>query len=149
MMREQGTPVDTDAILADPSAAFAQPQDVLADQRFSRAIKLKILRQWEQDARGLAVAEGEGMLGGEESMLARVRHAIQNLEASASRYPSPSGGRLLDASAAQLRASYGGVVDAVEAAGCQVIRAAKKQPFAALMIAAGLGYLSGQLGHRR
>jgi hypothetical protein len=38
-----------------------------------------LLRQWERDARGLAVAEEEGMSGGEESMLGRVRHAIQAL----------------------------------------------------------------------
>ncbi|HEY5091117.1 MAG TPA: hypothetical protein VIK30_14155, partial [Polyangia bacterium] len=74
------SPVDIDAALANPSACFAQPQDVLASPGLSREVQLKLLRQWEQDARGLAEAESEGMGGGEESMLGRVRQAIRTFD---------------------------------------------------------------------
>jgi hypothetical protein len=38
--------------------------------------KLKILQQWELDARQLAVAEEENMIGGEENMIGRVSKAL-------------------------------------------------------------------------
>jgi hypothetical protein len=74
--------IDTDAALANPSAYFAQPQDVLAYPSMSNGLKLKLLHQWDHDARLLAEAEGEGMGGGEESMLGRVRQTLRQLEAS-------------------------------------------------------------------
>jgi hypothetical protein len=67
--------------LIDPAAAFAEPRNVLADRNLSRDTKLRLLRQWERDARELAVAEDEGMTGGEESMFGRVRRALQQLGA--------------------------------------------------------------------
>jgi len=81
----QDTPRDTsainiDAALANPSAYFAQPQDVLTHPDLSRELQLKLLRQWEQDARELAEAESEGMGGGEESMLGRVAQALRALD---------------------------------------------------------------------
>jgi hypothetical protein len=75
--------IDIEAALVDPRAFFAQPQDVLADPQLPGEIKLKLLRQWEQNALSLAVAEGEGMCGGEESMLGRVEKAIRALGGSA------------------------------------------------------------------
>src|SRR5271165_6947031 len=72
------SPIDIDAALANPSAYFAQPWEVLAHPGLSRELQLKLLNQWEQDARGLAEAESEGMGGGEESMLARVLHALDH-----------------------------------------------------------------------
>jgi len=77
--------IDVQAALIDPTAFFAQPQDVVAHPRLPDAVKVKLLRQWEQDARGLAVAEGEGMAGGEESMLGRVELALQALGESPAR----------------------------------------------------------------
>lgn len=76
------SPIDIDAALANPSAYFDQPQDVLAHPGMSKKFRLKLLQQWEHDARLLAEAEGEGMGGGEESMLGRVRQALRTLEAS-------------------------------------------------------------------
>jgi len=72
--------IDIDAALANPSAYFSQPQDVLAYPGLSRELRLKLLRQWEEDARELAEAESEGMGGGEESMLGRVRQALRVLD---------------------------------------------------------------------
>ena len=73
-------PIDVDAALGNPSAYFAQPQDVLAHAGLSPAVRLRLLQQWEQDARLLAEAENEGMGGGEQSMLARVQHALRALD---------------------------------------------------------------------
>jgi hypothetical protein len=72
---------DLERALIDPAAAFAEPRNVLADRNLSRDTKLRLLQQWERDARELAVAEDEGMTGGEESMLGRVRHALRQLGA--------------------------------------------------------------------
>jgi len=79
----QGTSaIDINAALANPSAYFAQPQDVLTYPGLSRQLQLELLRQWEQDARQLAIAEGEGMGGGEASMLGRVSQALRMLDPS-------------------------------------------------------------------
>jgi hypothetical protein len=69
--------VDFEAALQDPQAFFAEPQDVAAYPRLSRDEKLAILRRWEQDALRLSASESEGMGGGEENMLGRVKRAIQ------------------------------------------------------------------------
>ena len=53
-----------------------EPKDVVAHPTLSRDIKLKILREWEHDARRLSASEGEGFCGGEDSMLGRVEDAI-------------------------------------------------------------------------
>ena len=69
--------VDFEAALRDPKAFFAEPQDVADNLQLSRDEKLAILRQWEQDALRLSASESEGMGGGEENMLGRVKLAIQ------------------------------------------------------------------------
>jgi hypothetical protein len=68
-----------EAAALNPVAFFDQPRAVLAHPKLSRTQKLKILKNWERDARGLAVAEEEGMGGGEESLLSRIRGAINDL----------------------------------------------------------------------
>ncbi|GGF20922.1 hypothetical protein GCM10011611_28750 [Aliidongia dinghuensis] len=75
--------IDIEAALVDPRAFFAQPQEVVVHPQLSREVKLKVLRQWKLNALNLAVAEGEGMGGGEESMLGRVEAAIRALGGSA------------------------------------------------------------------
>ena len=57
--------LDLTAALADPASVFEQPKDVLAYPGLSREQRLVLLEQWERDARNLAVAEEEGMTGGE------------------------------------------------------------------------------------
>ena len=100
------SPIDIDSALANPSACFTQPQDVLAYPGLSRELQLKLLHQWEQDARGLAEAESEGMGGGEESMLGRVRQAIRALG-------SPQKASLNDAVAGGAQASIGAAARSV------------------------------------
>ncbi len=150
------SPLDIDAALANPSAYFAQPQDVLTYPGLSLELRLKLLRQWQQDARQLAVAEGEGMGGGEESMLGRVSQALRALE-------RPQEASTDDTGAGEAQASIGAAAKSV-ASGLQeaasrvqhvasrtqtrvtesrkVIRA---QPITAALCIFALGYLFGRL----
>jgi hypothetical protein len=75
-MYAQNELFDLQKAMLDPAAVFGAPKAIVEDERLSRAQKLQLLKQWEHDARNLAVAEAEGMTGGEESMLGRVRLAI-------------------------------------------------------------------------
>ena len=76
-MTRGASQVDFEAALQDPQAFFAEPQVVADCPQLSREEKLAILRQWEQDALRLSESESEGMAGGEENMLGRVKRAIQ------------------------------------------------------------------------
>ena len=78
-MAERSAKADLEEILRDPAKKFGNPAEVIRDRAFTRKERLMILRQWERDARELAVAEEEGMTGGEESLLSRVRRAIAAL----------------------------------------------------------------------
>jgi hypothetical protein len=59
---------------------FSEPNDIVAHPQLSREMKLALLRQWEQTARSLSVAESEGMGGGEENKLGRVELTIALVE---------------------------------------------------------------------
>ena len=74
-MSNTAADLDFKKALLDPAAAFAEPADIVRCD-LSRHDKLRLLEQWEREARALAVADDEGMTGGEDSMLARVRRAI-------------------------------------------------------------------------
>jgi hypothetical protein len=78
-MSQKTSRIDIAKALIDPASEFSEPREIVGDPALQHDVKLRLLRQWERDARGLAVAEEEGMSGGEESMLGRVRHAIQAL----------------------------------------------------------------------
>ena len=83
-MAKPGAGANLEEILRDPARKFRDPADVIHDSHYSRDERLAILRQWERDARQLAVAEEEGMAGGEESLLSQVRRAIAALSAERS-----------------------------------------------------------------
>ncbi len=74
-----GKKVDLPTMLRDPAGVFRSPRDVLEHPDLTREERLAILQQWERDARSLSVAEEEGMTGGEENLLSRVRRAIARL----------------------------------------------------------------------
>lgn len=78
-MKEAEAKLDVKKAMLDPASAFRQPDDIVRRADLSRDIKLQLLEQWEREARELDVAEEEGMTGGEESMLGRVRRAIAAL----------------------------------------------------------------------
>lgn len=71
--------LDIKQALRRPKDTFGTPERVLADPRLDREGKRAILRSWEQDARGLAAAEAEGVVGGERSMLQRVLRALRTV----------------------------------------------------------------------
>jgi hypothetical protein len=65
--------------LVDPKRIFGTPELVLSEPRLDREAKLRILRNWEQDAEALLRAENEGMEGDGPALLQRVRRAIASL----------------------------------------------------------------------
>lgn len=69
--------------LENPKAVFKKPEQVVADPRLDDDAKRAILRRWEQDARELAVAEEEGMDGGESESLSAILHALATLSPDA------------------------------------------------------------------
>ena len=77
--------------LLNPAAVFRSPDQVEHDPTLSREDKLAILESWEEDARGLAVAEEENMAGGEPSRVDEVvaaRARVEGGPASPSRVPN-------------------------------------------------------------
>lgn len=63
----------------DPAAAFPTPQDVLQHEELSREEKRRILERWKLDALDMEVASEENMGGGENSLLAEVALALDQL----------------------------------------------------------------------
>jgi hypothetical protein len=57
--------LDLERALLDPPSCFDTPEDVVHSPEISPTQKVEILCRWAYDARELAVAEGEGMNGGE------------------------------------------------------------------------------------
>lgn len=72
---------DFEKAMRDPAGVYKSPENVLKDETLTKEQKIKILRQWEYDARDLMVAEEENMPGGEENMLNRVLEALHQLGA--------------------------------------------------------------------
>lgn len=76
-----------DRAIADPQSVFKQPSAVIGEDKLSKQQKIKVLGQWEQDARLIQVAEEESMTGGEKSMLREVRMALQEIRGCAEEKP--------------------------------------------------------------
>lgn len=73
---------DFDRAMRDPTSCFDKPNDVLADNSLSKKEKIKVLKQWEYDARQLSIAEEENMLsesGDEPNKLNRIQMALREL----------------------------------------------------------------------
>jgi hypothetical protein len=148
-----GAPIDIDAALANPSAHFGDPQAVLSHTGLSRKLKLKLLNQWEQDARLLAEAENEGMGGGEESMLARVRNALRTLVVEESNMNDTGKQTSVGAPARNIttdptdRANRVRLAAARTRAGVSDVRAViREQPITVAVLMFTFGYLFGRLG---
>ena len=73
------TAANVKEILVNPSKEFAHPSQVVSSPDLSDKDKVKVLKQWELDARLLQVASEEGMSGGEQNMLADVKKAQEDL----------------------------------------------------------------------
>ena len=68
-MGQASSTIDFATALRDPTAISSDPNDIVAHPQLSREMKLSLLRQWEETAGSLSVAESEGIGGGEENML--------------------------------------------------------------------------------
>jgi len=73
--------IDLKKALLDPAGTFERPDEIVRRRDLPRSTKLRLLEEWEREARELEVAEEEGITGGEASMLSRVRQAIAALGA--------------------------------------------------------------------
>jgi hypothetical protein len=73
------TPSNFDKALKDPSLVYQTPREVLSDKQLNNTQRLQILKRWEQDQRELDVAQEEGMIGGETSMLDDILEAMKKL----------------------------------------------------------------------
>lgn len=71
--------IDLQQARLDPGSVFGGPEEVVEAPDLTAEQKRDILRRWEYDARGLAVAEEEGMGGGEASVLDRIEAALRAL----------------------------------------------------------------------
>lgn len=72
--------IDLDKALLDPASVFKTPDEVLQSEELSREQKIDILRRWEYDARELAVAEEESMLGSDSDILDQILRALLKLD---------------------------------------------------------------------
>jgi hypothetical protein len=68
--------------LRTPSAVYDLPAAVLRDGSLDHSQKLEILSHWEAEAVQLQESEGEGMGGGEKSLLGEIKRAIAELKGS-------------------------------------------------------------------
>lgn len=94
METQSGTgPISFERAVCDPAAVFASPQEVLDDPTLTKAEKAEVLKRWAYDADLLAVAESEGMGGGEPSLQGRVLAALNELEAGMASDPRPADGQ--------------------------------------------------------
>ncbi len=58
---------------------FRQPADIVIDPRLDRVSKVKLLRDWEYDAREMEVAEEEGMIAPTPDLLEDIIAALRVL----------------------------------------------------------------------
>jgi hypothetical protein len=96
MARAASSKVDK---IEHPQSHYATPDELIEDRDLSFEEKLDALRIWEQDARQMLTASGEGMAGSEEGtnpndhpMLGQVERAKDKLQRSAK--PAVSRGRI-------------------------------------------------------
>lgn len=71
--------LDVKAAKINPSKFFKTPAEVATYPGLSKQDKIEILRQWETDARLMAVADEENMGGGESSHLGAVTQLLITL----------------------------------------------------------------------
>lgn len=71
--------VDLSRALLDPASMFESPDELLRLASLSNDKKVEILCSWAYDATELAVAEEEGMGGGEDSGIGPVMEALDGI----------------------------------------------------------------------
>lgn len=67
----------------DPASAFKSPHAIVEDKTISRDDKVDLLRRWAYDAREIAVAEEENMMGASDDrhhiVLEDIQHCLLEL----------------------------------------------------------------------
>ncbi len=71
--------IDLKLAQLDPGSVFSSPEQLRDHYALTREQKIEILRRWAYDASELAVAEEEGMIGGEPSQLAQILSVLDSL----------------------------------------------------------------------
>jgi hypothetical protein len=71
--------LDLEQALLDPTAVFDSPESVLEAGTLTIEQKIEVLRRWAYDAREIAVAEEEGMIADQPSLLHRIQEALIEL----------------------------------------------------------------------
>lgn len=83
MTRRFDRSADLERARLNPATVFATPEEILATPNLTRTEKIELLRRWAYDADELAVAEEEGMAGGEPTLQGQILAALDQLEAEA------------------------------------------------------------------
>jgi hypothetical protein len=78
-MRASSRPVDLKRAMIDPASLFRSPDEVIGNEKLSRENKIEILCRWAYDTAELAVAEEEGMGGGESADTSAVLRALDRV----------------------------------------------------------------------
>lgn len=71
--------VNLDRALLDPASVFSKPDTVVEHESLAHEHKVEILRRWAYDAIEMAVAEEEGMGGGEAVAVDTILTALDRL----------------------------------------------------------------------
>lgn len=75
-MPHQMVKADLSQTLLDPAFAYREPESVVRDQTLCAEQKAEVLCRWAYDAIELAVADEEGMSGGDAVDLGRILKAL-------------------------------------------------------------------------
>jgi hypothetical protein len=81
---------DLKRALIDPGSSFRSPDEVLGNAQLSCQTKIEILCRWAYDAAELAVAEEEGMGGGESADMSAVLKALDQITAVDVQHSAPT-----------------------------------------------------------
>lgn len=68
-------------ITSDPSAHYRVPEDVVKDERLTKAQKIMVLKLWAFDAKEIEVAQEENMIG-EASPLQQILLLLRDIQNS-------------------------------------------------------------------
>jgi hypothetical protein len=66
--------------LRTPSEVYGRPGAVLRDESLDDNQKLEVLTHWEAEAIQLQESEGEGLGGGERSLLSEIKRTLAELQ---------------------------------------------------------------------
>lgn len=81
-MNEASQRPSIEDLIKDPLKHYREPRDVVADARFTRDEKRRILESWALDAQLITVADEENMTAPKRPWLREVKLALIELERS-------------------------------------------------------------------